>query len=313
MKKKILLLILIFLISIGTGSSQEISSYDAQVEIRGMVLDEKITIFIKNNHPTSLKRITYPFSGKVTDLKTYDDMGGLESEVELRGGSNYVTTDLRISLDFEEEAKVLYEFTDPASITFFNNTYILSTSFPLLANVKSFSLRLKLPEGTGLTGSEVDIVPAPTEITSDGRSVILMWKEDDPSDFRIFVRYEPLPRPTQNLQSVAIQKAPIFQTETFLLGLTSLMLLFFLSLLILKLRPKEKIEEKIDILKEDEQLILRMVAEKEGIAQREIQRETDFSKTKVSKILAELEKRGVVRKQSIGKKNKIYLTEKLKE
>ncbi|MFV2040863.1 MAG: helix-turn-helix transcriptional regulator [Candidatus Hydrothermarchaeales archaeon] len=44
-----------------------------------------------------------------------------------------------------------------------------------------------------------------------------------------------------------------------------------------------------------------------------MQRKTDFSKTKVSKILSELERREAIRKESMGKKNKIYLTEKLKD
>jgi uncharacterized membrane protein len=81
----------------------------------------------------------------------------------------------------------------------------------------------------------------------------------------------------------------------------------------LKVRSRPRIQEKIDILKEDEQLILKIVAEDDGIDQREIQRRTDFSKTKVSKILTELEKREAIRKESMGKKNKIYLTQKLKE
>ncbi len=91
------------------------------------------------------------------------------------------------------------------------------------------------------------------------------------------------------------------------------MLFIFAILLFIRLRTHESIEGKIDILKEDEQLILKIVAEEDGIEQREIQRRTDFSKTKVSKILAELDKRGAIRKETVGKKNKIYLTEKLKD
>ena len=71
--------------------------------------------------------------------------------------------------------------------------------------------------------------------------------------------------------------------------------------------------KKIDILKGDEQAILKLVMEEDGIDQRKIQEITDFSKAKVSKIISELEKRGVVRKEQIGRRNKIYLAGKLRE
>ncbi|MFQ5815282.1 MAG: helix-turn-helix transcriptional regulator, partial [Candidatus Hydrothermarchaeaceae archaeon] len=73
------------------------------------------------------------------------------------------------------------------------------------------------------------------------------------------------------------------------------------------------IEKKIDILREDEQSILKLVVENDGIDQRDIQRTTGFSKTKVSKILSELEKRDAITKQQIGRRNKIYLSSKMKE
>lgn len=315
------LMILLILSLLNAASAQEIVVYDAQIEVDSFLLRESVTISVVNNHELGLKKLTYPFSGQVINLKTFDDVGGLESQVELRGGRSYVTTELRDPLVFEQRADVLYEFEDPASVTFFNDTYILSTSFPLLANVKRFDLTLRLPEGTGLNDLGVDVVPAPSEITSDGRAIILRWTASNPTDFRIFVRYEPLPPPEESTTTVTTlaptSTAPVnsnpLQSEKVQLVLSIFMLLAFIVLMILKLRTRPKLREKIEILKEDEQLILTLVADDDGIAQREIQRKTDFSKTKVSKILAELEKRGVIRKESMGKKNKIYLAQKLKD
>ncbi len=319
---KTVLILLLILTSMSATSAQEIVLYDANIEVDSFLLKESITISVVNNHELGLKKLTYPFTGRIKNLKTFDDVGGLESQVELRGGSSYVTTELRDLLVSEEKADVLYEFEDPASVTFFNDTYILSTSFPLLANVKRFDLTLRLPEGTGLNDPGVDVVPAPSEITSDGRAIILKWTASNPTDFRIFVRYEPLPPPEESttttmtiLVTTTTSRADSnpLQSEGVQLFLSIFMLLAFTVLLILKLRSRPKIQEKIEILKEDEQLILTLVAEEDGIGQREIQRRTDFSKTKVSKILSELEKREVIRKVSMGKKNKIYLTQKLKD
>lgn len=322
MTKNSALIILLLLLSFSAVGAQEIVKYSAHINVDRMLMNEEIAITITNNHETVLRKLTYTFSGQVENLKTFDELGGLESEVKLRGGKNYVATELREPLSSGENTTVLFEFEDPSSVSFFNNTYILSTSFPLLANVKTFDLTLRLPEGTGLSNPDVDVVPAPSEITSDGRAIILKWTVSNPSNFGVFVRYEPLPRPTTAPPPTTlpppttppkIEDTPLLYTEEALLGLVFLLLLFFSVLLALKLRSHKRIAEKIDILKEDEQLILKIVAEEDGIEQREIQRRTDFSKTKVSKILAELEKREAIRKESIGKKNKIYLTQKLKE
>ncbi|RMF89871.1 MAG: winged helix-turn-helix transcriptional regulator [Methanobacteriota archaeon] len=311
--KRGLIALLVVLVSFGGVLAQEIVSYHADIDVSGQVLVESVSISIRNNHETALRRLTYPFSGQVRGLKTFDESGGLESEVKVRGGKSYVTTILRDPLGLDENTTIRYEFEDPAAVSSFNGTYILSTSFPLLANVKTFELSLRLPEGSGVVDPDVDIVPAPTEITSDGRAVILRWMASNPSEFRVFVRYRmfapstPLPTPPDG------GGAPLLEDPALQLSLSVLLLLIFAGLLAIRIRSRPRIEEKIEVLKEDEQLILKIVSEEEGIEQREIQRRTDFSKTKVSKILAELERRGAIRKEPMGKKNKIYLAEKLKE
>jgi hypothetical protein len=319
MFKKTFLVVIILLTSVNPAYAQEIIEYNAFINADETKLFAEITLTVLNSHDSTLRKLTYPFSGRVEDLKTFDEAGGLESQVELRGGNNYVTTDLRDSLTMGKNATVRYEFSDPSAIIFFNNTYLLSSSFPLLANVKEFDLTLRLPEGTGLHDPNVDVIPAPSDITSDGRAVILRWMESDPSDFRVFVRYEILLQEPVNITTTTTTLKStqpgddVFFKEETLLFLTLLLLLLFIGLFLIKLRSGIRLKDKIDILKEDEQLILKIVAEEDGIEQREIQRRTDFSKTKVSKILAELEKREAIRKESMGKKNKIYLSKKLKE
>lgn len=319
MFKKAFLVVILILASVNLTYAQEITEYNAHINADGTTLFVEVTLTVLNSHDSTLRKLTYPFSSQVENLKTFDEVGGLESQVELRGGNNYVTTELRDSLTVGENATVRYEFSDPSAVIFFNNTYILSSSFPLLANVKEFDLTLRLPEGTGLHDPSIDIIPAPSDITSDGRAVILRWMESDPSDFRVFVRYEILLQETVNITTTTTTLKStesvddIFLKDETLILLTSLLFLLFIGLFIIKLRSGVRLKDKIDILKEDEQLILKIVAEEDGIEQREIQRRTDFSKTKVSKILAELEKREAIRKESMGKKNRIYLSKKLKE
>lgn len=341
-KTKIALFILaisaIFLSFACSAYALEISSYTVGAEIKNLEVEQKVIMTLKNDqNATKIEKLSYPFTGNIKNLKTYDSEGGLESISEFRGGKTYITTNLRKPLLYGETLNITAEFITENAVSFFDNTYIFSTSYSLFANVKSFELTLKLPEGMGIINTETDIIPAPREMTTDGRSIILKWRENNPKEFRVFVRFKPLlpeteapketksPKENRNISKNITQKMPtqgnggdkiiLYAFKFAIPALAALIIaaLFFYFLIIRRKKKEEEIYEKIDILKEDEQLVIKLVAEEDGIEQRELQDKTGFSKAKLSKILTELEKRGVIRKESMGKKNKIYLTEKLKE
>jgi len=323
------ILLLVLLLGIGTASAQEILEYKVAGELYGLNLSQRVLMTVRNNHlGSALTQISYPFSGSINWLKSYDEQGGLESDAEYREGKTYITTQLRKKLGYNETATITADFISPNTVSAFNNTYLLSTAYSLFANVKMFELVLRLPEGTGFKNIETDVVPAPFEITTDGRAILLKWADTNPKEFRIFVRYEPIipatPEPAATLppQTLLPPKTPTLSVlleaihKNFLpvLFISSLLLiLIFYTLFGIKRKKKEEeLYNRIEILKEDEQLILKLLAEENGIEQRELQDRTNFSKAKLSKILTELEKRSVIRKESIGKKNKIYLAEKMK-
>lgn len=327
---RLIILLLLVLILVPVASAQEISDYRVEAEIEGQTLYEKVAISILNNHDYSLREINYPFNGRVENLKSYDPQGGLESETKYIGDKTYVKVYFRGTLMPGGEYTVRHEFQTPQKISEYNNTYLLSTAYSLLANVKKFELTLRLPEGMGIVEGEANIVPKPEEVTTDGRQIILRWTEKNPAEFRVFVRYEPLvvktPPPTTTPAPTTLPpiNIPQFPAWYSYLPILSAVLIIFLIILVsyimadkwrvkLPFSKRRDISEKIDILKEDEQEILRIIMESDGIIQRKIQDLAGFSKAKVSKILSELEKRGAVRKEQIGRRNKIYLTEKLKE
>ncbi len=335
-----IILLLLVLILIPAASAQEISEYKVEAKIEGQTLYEKVAISIKNNHDYALTEINYPFNGRVENLKSYDPQGGLKSETNYIGDKTYVKVYFRGTLMPGGEYTVRHEFQTPQKISEYNNTYLLSTAYSLLANVKNFELTLRLPEGMGIVEGEANIVPKPEEVTTDGRQIILRWTEKNPTEYRVFVRYEPLviktppptttPAPTTlppttlpptTQPPINIPQVPAWYSYLPILSAVLIILLIILASYIMadKWRVKlpfsksRDISEKIDILKEDEQEILRIIMESDGIVQRKIQDLAGFSKAKVSKILSELEKRGAIRKEQIGRRNKIYLTEKLKE
>lgn len=76
-------------------------------------------------------------------------------------------------------------------------------------------------------------------------------------------------------------------------------------------RKKELKEDKFNFLmsalNEDEQKVIKAVKEQDGVTQATLRIRTDLSKTKLSFILSDLEKKGLISKQIKGKTNQIFL------
>ena len=305
---RLLQTVLLLLVLIAPAYAIEITKYSARLEIVDDHGVEEVTIAIFNNQNTTISEFRYPFSGKLRDVEV---SGRGEEElnfsVEARGERSYIITQLPKPLRYGDTYEITYRYTLEDIVERHEKIYILSVSHSLFANVKNFEFTVALPPGYGVVDNRVS---PESEPTSDGRRVILRWELHEPippelKDFRVIVIYENL-----------------FQTRDYIyiaLLITAALIIAFLSYKYLRARGvslrllldrKKRLEEKIEILKEDEQKIMKLIIENEGIDQRDIVRITGFSKTKVSKILSELEKRGVIRKEQVGRRNKIYLAKK---
>ena len=77
------------------------------------------------------------------------------------------------------------------------------------------------------------------------------------------------------------------------------------------IKKKEFKEDKFNLilsaLNEAEQKVMKAVREQDGITQATLRIRTDLSKTKLSFILTDLEKKGLISKQIKGKTNEIFL------
>lgn len=306
--RKIVLFILVFLLLVPHANAQEITNYKADIEVATeSALQQEISLTIFNNHDNVLTELSYPFMGEVRTLGVYDSFGDLDFSSAYKGGKTYISCVFRKPLPPRENYTIAYKFISPGQVWRREDRYILQTTHLLLANVKNFELLITLPEGHGLT--QVGASPKPGSVSSDGRRVMLEWSVREPipselREFKIILEYEQLLR---------------FNYYYILLGVIPLALIFAYRYLREEgisltdfLDRKKYLIDRIEILKEDEQTILKLIVEQDGIDQREIQRKTGFSKTKVSKILSELEKRGNIRKEPYGRRNKIFLTDKIK-
>ena len=79
-------------------------------------------------------------------------------------------------------------------------------------------------------------------------------------------------------------------------------------LILWRMGRRQKVQTVLSVLKKDEKMVLECLIKRKGeCKQRQIVRETDFSKAKVSRILMDLEKRGVIKKERRGRTNIVQL------
>lgn len=74
-----------------------------------------------------------------------------------------------------------------------------------------------------------------------------------------------------------------------------------------EITKEQKFDIMLNALSPQERQIIQIIREEEGITQVMLRIRSDFSKTKLSFVLADLEKKELIKKEIYGKTNKIYL------
>ena len=244
--------------------------------------------------PDDLKTVEIPLNGKITDLKAENGncevVEQVSQVISCKPLSPFVVGTIRISADFNVDGLVQKR----GNISFF------SLDVPILWDTDELFVTVKLPEKVALAEKVLlPISPSGVDMTFDGRRVITDWyffnkKSGDIIPVRIY--YEPL----------TYQPIQISYTWAFLLVI--IVIVISVGLVYRKVSYK-KSELVLSVLNESERIITDIIKKekKEEVDQREIVRQSGFSKAKVSRIIQSLEERGIIESERIGRKNKIKL------
>jgi len=286
--------LLFLLVLVGTVHAQYIfEGYSITMDIRGNTIHEKIDFNIKNLGDSYIDQIEYAFSGSLANLHVYAD----GKEVQSYHQDNTIVIQLPTPLGINKTEEVRIEFDSSEFISEFRGNRILTFSFIPEAPTRNFTLWVLLPEGSTLSteinanGGRAAVYPVPDKILSDGKRIILKWYRHEltPKDsLRIFVMY------SQERAS-----------RGYLLAIPAFALGTALGYLIAG-RKSRKIAKMV--LTQDENLIYEILLREGGeILQEKLVRETGFSKAKVSKLVRNLEVKGIIKKEPYGKTNRIML------
>ncbi|PIU75778.1 hypothetical protein COS75_02540 [Candidatus Pacearchaeota archaeon CG06_land_8_20_14_3_00_35_12] len=267
-----ILILAAFLLILPNCLAQSIDSYSAKF----IIVDSKtVASYEINLSEAAQVQFRLPSDAKALDV--YIDGNKQEvvlSEVlQLSAAKNikisYVTE------KFVEKSKKYYFLTD-----------IL---FPL--DIDKFNVELILPQGAVLDTPN-SAWPAPSEITSDGQHIILKWGSGDlerDDSFAIFVIF--------NKSSTAN-----------LLFIISIIVIFIAAAFIFLVFRKKARKEIDKHLFDSEKSVISSLRKANGeLWQKQLQIKTGFSKAKLSRIVRNLETRGLIKKIPYGNTNKIRL------
>ena len=284
-------------------SAQEIS-YDITIELSQDKAHEAVRITVNNTGTVPFEDFSYRLPGDASDIRVFDAAGELSPEISV-GEEILISARFRTPIQPDEEKLITIEFDTAELLSANGDSFIFSALFsPPPALTRNFLLKIELPKGMGLahpvsSAAQTDIAPLPDKTVSDGTKTIFEWDVKDRGEFAVFIRFEKFSPP--DYSSVLLDYAFLFILAIVLVGLS-----FFIS----RKRPRKEAE---GFMKEDEQVLIDLIRENDGIVQKRLADYTDFSKAKVSKIVSDLEKRRIVRVEKSGRRNKLFLTEEFKK
>ncbi len=267
--------------------------------IEVIVDSDKSTEWIVNfNYNETVGRSDFFVMSKITGVEVKVDGRFIDCQSSAKDvGTSIVCNDI-------DAKRISYRFRALGLVSGLQDLNMFEYRFPVLQLVGNFTVTVKLPPGTGLversrlegTGLE-PFEPSWGKPDSDGRSIFVVWSQSSPllgSSVDVKVIYE-----------------NIFESQLLPLGIIGVITLsFFAVLVFMRRRPMRDI---LPILTDSERKVMELILqEKKPVDQRMIVKETDFSKPKVSRIIGDLETRGLVTRSRKGRTNVISMSNNLR-
>ena len=271
----------------------------------GAIIDKEKTIInlkedgtavfeINIEYPNEMENSDYFIRAKISDIVVKGDSGILDCITEEKDiGTSIVCRNIK-------EKNVTYSFVAYNLIQEGKKMSIFSYQFPVTDLKKIFEVVVKIPIGTALVEEErlefsglKPFYPENGIEGSDGRRIFIRWFFENPKlgeNINIIVVYEKIFSSGNEMSYYLI----------FIIASIFLVSLVFLWSI------RNKAKSIMPILTESEREIMKIIINSKNIIdQRKIVKETGFSKSKVSRILKNLEERGIIKREKVGRSTKV--------
>jgi uncharacterized membrane protein len=187
-------------------------------------------------------------------------------------------------------------YTDRENLEKTSSGYIFLHKLDFEKSFDEVMIKLNLDEGFIIYNQEA--YPASYILETDGKKITLVWRMQNVSKSSSFALF------------VIIKDTRSSLTSKLVLVTLDIVILSIIAWFVYRLYSKTKKEKKFDKhLLESERKIIKELksSDKEGLWQKEIQIKTGFSKAKLSRVIRNLESRGLIRKVPLGNTNKVTL------
>lgn len=300
MKLKAALVFLLILLTFSTAHAVEYRSYKIIAEIAGDAVNEELVISLLNDGPSELTSGTVSVPRGSEILSVRDSYGGLEYATSVERG-------LRIDFSFDvpvkqsEERIVIIKLRTKSLVTkkdgYFEYLLVLTPKH----DIPNFEHVLKLPEDARLYSPKESfslVVPEASAIQEDGT---IIWETG------LYANV-----PEVFLARYKRDSGGIWQSAALVvLALGAIAIFGYFANKVRIARQRKKTLDSLNILNEREREVLEEIVKDEGIKQYELLDKLGYTKASLSKILAKLEARGLVKKKRFGKVNRLYPGESL--
>jgi len=254
-----------------------------------------VTLEYKEN----IGKSDYFILADVSNVEVFADSLPIECAISKKVGTTIICENL--------DAKIIrYRFRTRDTIDSFQNLFIFNYRFSVTQITDRFELTVKLPLGSAIVEKE-DLEgtslrrfePAWGREGSDGRIIFVEWIANDPQLGETFDA------------SIVYESIFVIDQPQFLYALAIIIIaVIIVSIYFLKFR--NKIEDMLPVLTENERKVMEIVIKEKTVDQRKIVKDTDFSKAKVSRLIHDLKGRGLIEKKAKGRTNIIKLKGKKK-
>ncbi len=239
-------------------------------------------------------KVSYSLLNEPQNLKVYQNGEEIGYEI-IRNEFYEIVIDKKVnkgqaySLNLEFDIKGLVEQS--------GKQYVFSFRYQPAANVENFNLDLRLPRGFSLADIESAVSPAGYKASSDGKNIIISWKLKDVDDEQSFI--------------VVYERGMAGNSSyLWIFGLLAVALFAIFGIVLFYRREKREIVS--GVLSQDEKKIMAIIESGNDITQKQVVKDTGFSKAKVSKIIRRLEEMGIVEKKPWMATNKLKIKNKIK-
>lgn len=277
--------------------------YCSKIDNIRMVIDlteENIAIFnVTINYIENVEMSDFYTLARIENIRVFKDEEEINCIVEeMPLGTSIVCKNV-----FSK--KVTYTFSATNLIERGKRLNIFSYQIPITTLINKLSVLVKIPLGA-IIADEASLeytglkpfYPENGIKGSDGRRIFVEWEFENPKlgeAITISTIYEKILKENTNL--ILIYSALIF---IFLFSFTIIFLIYF--------RKRKDILKVLPILTDSERIIMEIILKSpENLDQRKIVKATGFSKAKVSRVLKDLEARGLIKREKVGRATKVKI------